>query len=64
MLIITTKGEVDDSLLDKTEGYINNDNEETTWQEWRFKGQDEIVKREVQIRLKKSLFMDGVASAF
>ncbi len=52
-LIYTTRGMMDESLLVKTEGVVNDYNEYTTWQEWRLG--DEIVKREAQIHLKKGL---------
>ena len=31
MLVNTTKGEMDDSLLEKKEGMIDNENETTRW---------------------------------
>lgn len=49
--IYTSLGMVEESLLIKTEGEVNNDNEHTTWQEWRTVG-NELVKREAQVRLK------------
>ena len=33
-LITTTKGEMDESLLEKREGSLDNDNETTTWVEY------------------------------
>ena len=33
-LIFTTKGEMDDSVLEKREGTVDNDNELTTWVEY------------------------------
>jgi hypothetical protein len=39
MIITTIHGDMDDSLLEKTEGAIENDNEKTTWVEYRLKGQ-------------------------
>lgn len=38
MIITTTLGDMDDSLLEKTEGTLDNDNENTTWVEYRLKG--------------------------
>lgn len=62
-MIFTTKGMLDEDTLVKTDGGIDNDNECTTWQEWRLDG--EIVKRDLQVRLKKpAVFADGVASSF
>jgi len=37
-----------------SEGGVDNENECTTWQEWRA-ADGEIVKRAVQVRLKKGL---------
>lgn len=58
--IFTTLGMVEESTLVKTEGFTENENETTQWQEWRKDG--EIVKREVQMQLKQGVFMPGVAS--
>ena len=30
-LVTTTKGEMDEALLEKKEGFVDNDNEHTTW---------------------------------
>lgn len=61
--ILTTKGLLDEAVLVKTEGMLDNDNEHTTWQEWRLDG--ELVKRDVQVRLKKpAVFADGAVSSF
>ena len=51
MLITTTKGEMDDSLLEKKEGFVDNDEEYTTWVEYWLDG--EIVHRSVHVQLKK-----------
>jgi hypothetical protein len=59
-LIFTTKGDIEESLLDKTEGGSENDMEIIKWQEWRLDG--EIVKREVQMHLKQGLQMFPEAS--
>jgi hypothetical protein len=48
----TSKGWMHDSLLTKTVGTFENENEATSWQEWR-DSTGEIVKRSAQIRLKK-----------
>ena len=32
-LVNTTKGEMDESLLEKKEGFVDNDDEYTTWVE-------------------------------
>lgn len=45
--------DVDDSLLVKTEGAVDNDHEMTTWVEYRFPGSDVIVHRSANITLKE-----------
>ena len=51
--IFTTKGMIEESLLVKTEGGHENENEILTWQEWRLN--DELVKREAQMILKQGV---------
>ena len=53
MIVTTTKGEMDDSLLEKREGSVDNDNENTTWVEYWLA--DELVHRSAHVRLKKSM---------
>lgn len=48
-----TEDDVDDSLLVKTEGVTDNENEITTWVEYRFPGEDRIVHRSVSMQLKQ-----------
>ena len=50
MLVNTTKGEMDDSLLEKREGSIDNENEFTTWVEYWHEG--ELVHRSAHVTLK------------
>lgn len=57
-LVTTTKGEMDESLLEKREGSVDNDNECTTWVEYWLGG--ELVHRSVHVTLKK---MPGFAGA-
>jgi hypothetical protein len=52
-MINTTKGEMDEALLEKREGTIDNDNEMTTWVEYWTCG--EMVHRSVHITLKQPL---------
>ena len=59
-LVNTTKGEMDDALLEKKEGVVENDNERTAWVEYWFEG--ELVHRSVHVHLKKNVFSDGVAA--
>lgn len=51
MLVTTTKGDMDDSLLEKKEGVFENDNESTTWVEYWLEG--ELVHRSAHVTLKK-----------
>ena len=50
-MITTTKGDMDESLLEKKEGSIDNDNEYTTWVEYWLEG--ELVHRSAHVTLKK-----------
>ena len=59
-LVTTTKGEMDESLLEKREGMIDNDHEQTQWVEYWHEG--ELVHRSVHVLLKKNVFADGVAA--
>lgn len=62
MLVTTTKGEMDDSLLEKREGSVDNEHEITRWVEYWLEG--ELVHRSVHVHLKKNVLADGVAAAF
>lgn len=62
-LVTTTKGEMDDSLLEKREGTVDNDNELTTWVEYWLDG--ELVHRSAHVTLKKPpVFAGGEAASF
>lgn len=62
MLVTTTKGEMDDSLLEKREGSVDNDNEYTTWVEYWLDG--ELVHRSAHVALKKMpSFVGGEAAS-
>jgi hypothetical protein len=62
MIVNTTKGEMDDSLLEKREGAIDNDNENTTWVEYWLAG--ELVHRSAHVRLKKPIISISEAGSF
>ena len=63
MLVTTTKGEMDDSLLEKREGTVDNDNELTTWVEYWL--EDELVHRSAHVTLKKmAVFAGGETASF
>ena len=53
-LVTTTKGDMDDSLLEKQEGSVDNENEYTTWTEYWLDG--ELVHRSAHVTLKVSPF--------
>jgi len=62
LIVTTTKGEMDDSLLDKKEGFVDNDDEYTTWVEYWLDG--ELVHRSVHVQLKKSVVLSGSTASF
>lgn len=62
MIVTTTKGDMDDSLLEKREGSVDNDNEFTTWTEYWLN--DELVHRSVHVTLKKSVQLAAEAATF
>lgn len=51
-LVTTTKGDMDESLLEKREGSVDNDIEFTTWTEYWLDG--ELVHRSAHVTLKTS----------
>lgn len=60
MEIFTTKGMIEETLLIKTEGHNENENEIQSWQEWHLDG--ELVKRDVQLHLKRGMFSEAAAA--
>jgi hypothetical protein len=60
MLITTTKGEMDDSLLVMRTGSVDNDHEYTVWTEYWH--EDELVHRSVHVTLKQNVMADGLAA--
>lgn len=60
-MITTTKGDMDESLLEKREGSVDNDNETTNWVEY-WQG-DELVHRSVNMVLKRGVFAEGETQA-
>jgi len=51
LIVTTTKGDMDDSLLEHRTGTVDNDNEFTTWTEYWLDG--ELVHRSVHVTLKQ-----------
>jgi hypothetical protein len=62
MLVTTTKGDMDESLLEKREGLVDNDNEITTWVEY-WEG-EELVHRSVHVTLKEPSAASGETEGF
>lgn len=60
MLVPTIKGEIEEGLLEKREGVLDNENEHTTWTEWWLDG--ELVRRDAHVTLKTALFAVGEAA--
>ena len=62
MLVTTTKGDMDDSLLEKREGTVDNDNELTTWVEYWLEG--ELVHSSAHVTLKKTVTLTSSVASF
>jgi hypothetical protein len=62
MLVTTTKGEMDDSLLEKREGTVDNDNETTSWVEYWLG--EELVHRSAHVQLKKTATLTSSVASF
>jgi len=58
MIVTTTKGEMDDSLLDKREGSDETDSETISFTEYWLNG--EMVHRSVHVTLKRNVFSEGI----
>ena len=61
MIVTTTKGEMDDSMLEHRTGEVDNENEFTTWTEYWL--DDELVHRSVHVTLKKPAVFGGGETA-
>jgi len=53
---------MDDSLLEKREGTVDNDNETTTWVEYWLDG--ELVHRSAHVTLKKTVTLASSVASF
>lgn len=51
--------EMDEALLDKREGFVDDEVEYTTWTEYRLQGQERIIHRSAHVRLKRMVTMFG-----
>lgn len=61
MIVNTTKGEMDDSLLEHRSGTVDDENELTTWVEYWLDG--ELVHRSAHVTLKKVPNFAGAEAA-
>tara|TARA_R110000868_G_scaffold100202_6_gene275694 strand:- start:1219 stop:1410 length:192 start_codon:yes stop_codon:yes gene_type:complete len=61
LIVTTTKGDMDDSLLERRDGSVDNDIELTTWTEYWLS--NELVHRSVHVTLKTSPAMFAEAAA-
>jgi hypothetical protein len=61
LIVTTTYGDMDDSMLERKDGTFEDDNELTTWVEyWK---DAELVHRSVHVTLKKSPSFAAVEAA-
>ena len=58
MIVTTTKGDMDDSLLVRKDGNMEDSNEKTSWVEY-YLG-DELVHRSVHVELKNPLVTETI----
>ena len=61
-MITTTKGDMDESLLEKRDGSLDNENETTNWVEYWLGG--ELVHRSVHVQLKRTVVSFGETASF
>jgi hypothetical protein len=61
MVVMTTRGLMDESELEKRCGQVDDDNEFTTWTEYWLDG--ELVHRSAHVTLKKAAFASGEAAS-
>ncbi len=59
-MVFTTKGDMDESLLEKREGTIDTDHEHTQWVEYWHDG--ELVHRSAHVVLRKAIVLTAVAA--
>ena len=61
-MITTTKGDMDESLLEKREGSLDTENEITNWVEYWLG--EELVHRSVHVQLKRTVVSFGETASF
>lgn len=62
MMVMTTRGEMDDSLLERKTGVVESEKEHTEWVEYWFEG--EMVHRSVNMQLKEGAISQTLAGVF
>lgn len=53
--------EMDEALLEKHEGFVDDEIEYTTWVEYRLLGQERVIHRSAHVRLKQALSSGEIA---
>jgi hypothetical protein len=61
LIVTTTKGEMDDALLERRSGELDNENELTTWTDYWLG--EELVHRSAHVTLKKMPTFAGAEAA-
>lgn len=56
--------EMDEALLEKHEGFVDDEIEYTTWVQYRLLGQERIIHRSAHVRLKQSVLSSGEVAWF
>lgn len=60
-MITTTHGDMDETLLRRVDGHLDNDNEHTEWVEY-YLG-DELVHRSVHVHIKQGIGIEAALGA-
>ena len=63
-MITTTKGDMDETVLDKKTGIVDTDNEYTTWVEYCLPGSDEIIHRSAHVTFKRNVSSQTAIGGF
>jgi len=63
-MITTLYGDKDEATLEKREGIVDNENEYTTWVEYRQPGSSEVIHRSVHVTLKRPVTATSAVGGF
>ena len=63
-MIHTTRGDVASDKMDIKVIEEDNENETIFAKEYRMRGEDEIIRRDVHVQLKKNVFSEGFGAEF